>query len=193
MKIILVNGPPRSGKDTVMRLLRGNDFGFNRVPVHEKFARPHKEAFAGIMGAEIDDDFNVEPFESTKGDLIPTLGVSYRQWQIDFSEKFMKPLYGKDIFGNLMIRRLEQLRTHDIVIITDCGFQVEVDVLRKAVHMDLDLLLLKMKRAGTSFAGDSRSYVTLDGSGPEEWVYNDGSKDTLKAHLVPKIHDWLRR
>lgn len=187
MKIILVNGPPRSGKDTTMQVLRNH---FSKPIVHEKFARPHKEAFAAMMGAKIDRDFNVEPFESTKGEVIPLLGVSYRQWQIDFSEKFMKPLYGTNIFGRLMVNRLKTLLPLDVVIITDCGFQEEIDEL--ATHIKpSSLLLLRLKRAGTNFVGDSRGYVTSKGAFAEEWVYNDGSKDTLKSHLLPKVGNFL--
>lgn len=157
MKIICFNGPPRSGKDTgglVLKELLGD-----RLAI-EKFSRPIKRAFAGALGVEITDDI-VEFYEAHKEEIIPVLGVSFRQWQIDFSEKFMKPLYGKRVFSQLCIQRINRLPRHvEVVAVTDCGFQIEADTLLSAFNMD-QMLLLKVGRPGCNW--DSRESVRMEG------------------------------
>ena len=126
MNFILFNGPPRSGKDTAAKIAEqyiDNETRYDAV--WEKFSFPNKRAFAGMMGLECDDWGVVEPHEATKDEIIPVLGVSYRQWQIDYSEKYMKPLYGNDIFGRLLLDRCrrdaDEIDDNGIYIISDCG------------------------------------------------------------------------
>lgn len=162
MNFILFNGPPRSGKDTAARAVYDYidaDRSVRFFPVWEKFSYANKRAFAGAMDLGVDRWGTVDLVEHTKDDIIPILGVSYRQWQIDFSEKFMKPLYGDDIFGRLLLHRCEmdvQENGPDaIYIVSDCGFQTECDLLR-----DHNVLLFVMNRDGCTFEGDSREVVT---------------------------------
>lgn len=157
MKLILLNGPPRSGKDEAAKILKSYLVINTRV-YHEKFSAPIKRAFASAANARI-ENFNVDYYEEHKEEVIPWLGVSYRQWQIDFSEKFMKPLYGENIFGRMLLDRLEE-RKHDgaICIVSDCGFQIEFETLLAAFD-PADILLIRLYREGCSFKGDSREYV----------------------------------
>ena len=94
-KIILLNGPPSSGKDTAAKFIRqwyNNDEIsniFNRCTL-DRMSMPIKRAFAGTMNLPITEDGEVQPFESDKEAVIPQFGISYRQWQISFSEDFLK-------------------------------------------------------------------------------------------------------
>lgn len=190
MNIILFNGPPRSGKDTAAKFA----FDFintkyrNRYGLWEKFSFPNKRAFAGMMGLACDAWGVVEPYEAIKDRAIPNLGFSYRQWQIDYSERFMKPLYGKDIFGRLLLDRLSCFNLEKFIpVVSDCGFQVECDVLKG--H---NVLLFTMSCKGCTFEGDSREWVRPYDGWRHYFCNNDYPLDQLKDYIEELVADWLR-
>ncbi len=153
-RIVLLNGPPRCGKDTAART-----FSLGGAFVHDKFSLPIKRAFAAVMGVPVHDNLNVYPYEDYKEQVIPALGVSYRKWQQDFAEKMMKPTCGHDVFARLLIERLAPLRvirSVTTVLVSDCGFQIEADVLEQA---GLDVRVIQLHRDGCSYSGDTREYV----------------------------------
>lgn len=166
-KIILLNGPPSSGKDTAAKHIRqwyNNDY--ENTPhitarcLLDRMSLPIKRAFAGTMGLPITEDGIVEPWESKKEELIPDFAVSYRQWQIDFSEQFLKG-YSDSIFGLLLATRIKrrfEKNIANLVVVPDCGFAIEIDVLYSTFNPD-DILLIRCHRHGFTFQGDSRSYV----------------------------------
>ncbi len=160
MKTILLNGPPSVGKDYAARVIR-QTFGRGRIAYLDRMSMPIKRAFAGMMNLYIGPEGIVEPWEARKEEIIPILGVSYRQWQIDFSERFMKN-YGLDIFARLFLERLRPLRSlspDGIMVVPDCGFDLEVRTLRDVMDMH-DLLLIRLFREGCDFTGDSRGYIS---------------------------------
>lgn len=187
-RLFLFNGPPRCGKDTSTRLAldlieQHNHLVFTK---HEKFSAPNKAAFASLVNAPY-KNFIVSGYEERKEEIIPWLGVSFRQWQIDFSEKFMKPLYGEDIFARLLIERLvNDPMIPDVVLISDCGFQTEVDYLAKTLGASgqWHITLVCLVRDGCSFAGDSRSRVQpTPGIDKFTLLHNDGPESSLRQSL----------
>jgi hypothetical protein len=168
-KIILLNGPPSSGKDTAAKHIRqmlvnttkiGPDGAYHMRIALDRMSMPIKRAFAGTMGLPIDADGNCQPWESKKEEIIPEFGISYRQWHIDFSEQFLKK-YDETIFGTMLSMRIERRFTHGIanlIVVPDCGFKVEIDVIY-ANFDPKDILLVRCHRPGFTFQGDSRSYV----------------------------------
>lgn len=176
-KIILLNGPPSSGKDTAakhIRQLAQHDTIHAREPFRDglgvpypgtrvaldRLSMPIKRAFAATMGLPITDDGDVQPWESQKEVPIPDFGISYRQWQIDFSESFLKK-YNPAIFGILLAHQIERRFTKGIanlMVIPDAGFQIEIDVLYQ-IFNPADILLVRCHRPDFGFQGDSRSYV----------------------------------
>lgn len=175
MKLVLLNGPPRSGKDFAMRALRTH-FSPRLTFRHDKFSMPIKLAFAALMQHHIDPDGNVDYYEANKGEKMSTLGISYRQWQIDFSEKFMKPLYGPDIFAHLFLDRQELRKTAAdyLCVVSDCGFQTECEAVLRNWNTN-DVLLIRIFRQDCTFAGDSRETVRRRDGGPEVEITNDGT------------------
>lgn len=196
-KILFFNGPPRCGKDTAAIYTMNR---FSSLPVmgtrghipeiqFDRFAMPIKRAFAGMTASDIDRFGNVEPYESTKGDVIPWLGVSYRQWQIDFSEKYLKG-YGQDIFAKLFIQRNENTRAKAIVV-PDSGFAEEVGPI--AEHFGLEnIILLRIHRPGFDFTGDSRSYL-YDVVPNELDIQNDEDVATFHGKLHGIVENFLTR
>jgi hypothetical protein len=201
-KIILLNGPPSSGKDTAAKHIRAifqrgeldpSTFGTEKPRcILDRFSMPIKRAFAGTMGLPITEDGAVEPYESGKESIIPMFGVSYRQWQIDFSESFLKS-YNMQIFGELLVTRIKKRFLHNIanlIMVPDCGFQIEIDVLYENFAPE-DILLVRCHRNGFTFQGDSRSWVRA----PKGCAVFDPLNENLAAYLAQVeagVNCWLK-
>jgi hypothetical protein len=179
-RYVLINGAPRAGKDTIAMHL----WNTKEKMQFDRFSMPHKRAFAEMMGVNCDGWGNVEHYEETKGEIIAVLGASFRQWQIDFSEKFMKPCYGQDVFGRML-----RVRTMDFddwtVVVPDCGFQVEVDMLA-----DRPALLITVKRDGCDFSKDSREYVTPAKGWTHVTIDNNGTLEDLYRRVDKVYNSW---
>ena len=180
MKIILLNGPPSSGKDHAAKVIRNRFFKIVNHPFFrwEKMSFPHKMAFARMTGTDIDSDGNNITYETKKTEVIPWLGVSYRQWQIDFSERFMKPLYGEDIFARMfLMRNLTWLDDPNwLCVVSDCGFETEACTIHAAMPHN-DVLLIRLFRDGYDFTGDSRNYISKRLKVRDTEVINNGTRD----------------
>jgi len=184
-RYILINGAPRSGKDTIAKHFINT---YPKRSFFERFSRPHKEAFAAMACADIDEWFDVPLYEHDKSAIIPWLGVSYRQWQIDFSEKFMKPLYGNDIFGRMLVDRTTGFFESHHVIIPDCGFQIEVDCLK-----DEKCLLIRFERQGCTFENASREHVDPAPGWTHITLHNNGTPKELEQASAIYINSWLEK
>ena len=150
-KIICLNGPPGCGKDTIGAFLAPRLPGKVKI---EKFARPIRDAAIATFPSVIEENF-----ESMKDKPLFGSGPSLRQWMIDFSEKLLKPLYGEEVFGKLLLLRLQKEEDLDFVIVTDCGFFEEARILESYFGAK-NLILFRIWRKGKTFAGDSRGYVS---------------------------------
>jgi hypothetical protein len=188
LKIILFNGPPRCGKDTAalhcFRNLPKHNFG-----IFDRMSMPIKRAFAATVGLNISGTGDVEHWEARKEEVIPGFGVSYRQWQIDFSEKFMKPLYGNDIFGKLFISRQKRQHREAVVFVPDCGFNTEYEALATE-YGEENVLVVKIFRDGTSFSGDSRNYIEVPARFVAE-IWNYGTKAAFQLDVLNLVEKWL--
>ena len=194
-KIILLNGPPSSGKDTAARHIRqmlSNTTYHMRVAL-DRLSIPIKRAFAATMGLPIDADGNCQPWESQKEVIIPDFGISYRQWQIDFSESFLKK-YNEVIFGVLLARRIERKFTKGIanlIVVPDCGFQVEIDTLYQIFPPD-DILLIRCHRPGHDFKGDSRGYVKTPSGAAIFCPLNNFTEEQYLKQVEAGVKCWLQ-
>lgn len=143
-KIILFNGPPRAGKDTLVNAIH-TEFPFTR---REKFVAPLKKMMEAVYG-DWNEDLKDEPVY---------FGYTGRQILIKFCEEFLKPLHGRDIVGKLTMRRLEQYPEDSVILFSDLGFIEEaLPIINK-----YETYLVRIHRPGFDFSKDSRSYLTLD-------------------------------
>jgi len=189
MKIILLNGPPRCGKDTIARFLLEHLREGNDTVRFLRMSHPIKRAFAGFVNAPIDEFGAVGNNWEENKDVPSALlnGKTYRQWQIDFSEHMMKPLYGEDVFGRVFAADIAH-NPADYVLVPDCGFSVEAKSLLKHLP-DARLLLFRVHRPGCDFSGDSRSYIHPYGVHVSEDIYNDSSLEALRDSSMMLL-DW---
>lgn len=196
-RIVLFNGPPRSGKDTAARAcMESEDLnGFPRV--FDRMSMPIKRAFAGMMGQHIDRWGNVDYFEDRKEAFgAGPLATSYRLWQIDFSERFMKPQYGNDVFGRLFNNRQATQHIDAAIFVPDCGFDTEYKTLTENFGPD-NVLVVKIERPGTSFKGDSRNYLKVGSFGDKRdsehviHISNSGTEAEFTRKVITRVGRWL--
>lgn len=191
MKVILLNGPPSSGKDTAMLAIKSR-FAATCL----RMSAPIKEAFAGMMGLSLDENGNIAGLtQESKEVKSHTLGVSPRQWQIDFSEKFMKPLYGEDIFARIWL--FKSVKLAELVVVPDCGFDAELRALVDKLSAK-DIFLIRLRResspiiSGTQqFYGDSRKYVYDDRIRAVDILNED--IDVFRACVLKQVTDFLNK
>lgn len=195
-RIILFNGPPRSGKDTAARAcIEAEDLN-GHFRVFDRMSMPIKRAFAGMTGQHIDRWGNVDYFEEVKEFGVKGIEASYRQWQIDFSERFMKPLYGDNVFVRLFIQRQVSQHRDAVVFVPDCGFDIEYSILVNAFGVE-NVLVVKIYRPGADFRGDSRSWLKVGSFGDKRdveqvlHVNNAGTEDEFRTKVIKKVGDWL--
>lgn len=166
-KIILVNGPPRAGKDTAQEAVEDS--------IRCKFAQSVKEGTHAAFGLD-PRQYPMDVFEAVK-DEPNTLffGRTPREAYISYSEDFMKPFTGDpQVFGKLLVRWIKGfLETEELVvmghlpkyypmpfIVTDSGFREEAEAIVEAFGAS-NVKLIRVHREGCTFDGDSRNYIDL--------------------------------
>lgn len=191
MKILLLNGPPRSGKDTLGKMLQ-QILGPTATVL--KFANPLKVATHAVM-AILSGTNKVESgdaYEDSKDLVMPEfLGVTPRQAYIALSEQFCKPLLGPGIFGEVLNRHLETAKNSgcEYAIVTDCGFESEAEVVVDQWGPD-NVFLVTVARPGCNFSGDSRNYIDPEALGiVGTSVWNSGTQNHLRGQAVGALDD----
>lgn len=181
MKIVFLNGPPRSGKDTCASIIADRFAGVATM----KMSDPVKAAVHAAFGLA----HNVNGFETRKDQPCEEFfGFTPRQCYINHSEKYMKPLYGKDVFGKLFARRMEYIKYAQkaTVIVADSGFVEESIPAIEKVGAE-NCMLIRIHRPGHTYENDSRSYLELNVSTIID-LQNDGTLEDLAS----QIHEYYQ-
>lgn len=150
MKVVFLNGPPRSGKDTVGHILenRMEDCGIF------KMAQPIIDYMERTFGVSCLDN------EDKDAPCALLQGQTRRQVAINYSELFMKPTFGNNVFGRIAadsVMESHDIEKNRIAVFTDSGFAQEAAPIADAVGFE-NCLQVKIRRPGHDFNGDSRSY-----------------------------------
>jgi len=169
-KVIFINGPPRSGKDTL-----GNRFSSQFGTTVVKMAETLKKSVYADFGLPL--DLPIEFFDSVKDIPLPIFdGLSFREACIEKSEERTKPWRGPKWFGQKLVSKIRRSSSKAFAI-TDSGFAAEAEPVMEAVGADNCLLLrIHAEERGVSFAGDSRSYIQLPVLSYD--LYNNVTGDT---------------
>jgi len=164
--IVFVNGPARSGKDTFGTAMV-DAFGSRRVYL-TKMAKALKERTHALYGLTGWIERDVLPAHDAFEDVKDApnacfLGLTPRQAYIAVSERYMKPLHGQDVWGRMLLRDIQECpHEPEIVVITDSGFAAEA--LPTINHFGAErCILVRLRRHGFTFEGDSRGYIELPG------------------------------
>lgn len=187
MKIVLLNGPPRAGKDAIGSML---EMGINR-------SRRFK--FAAPIIAFMRSEFGIMMETVQKDAPHPNLfGRTPREVAIAYSERMCKPLFGQDYFGKEAIQDIESSKTlcgTEVAIFTDSGFVTEVLPLVERYSSE-NVLVVRVHRLGKNFDGDSRSFWQPP-AGVKEIDFDNDQKTLrelttkVQADLIPEIRGRL--
>lgn len=182
--IILLNGPPRSGKDTVGDIIRKT---LNHCQDY-KMSTPLKKAFRDIMGI----DFVLAKHlleESKDKPLYSDSSATPRDVQISLSEDCMKPLFGKHIFGKIAVNNITSIPGKYIVV-TDCGFGPEIVPLQEHYGYNM-VYAIQIKREGCDYSIDSRSNIDFTHyQVPFEVLNNKYDMDMLEVQVRRILRKW---
>ena len=187
--LVILNGPPRSGKDSVADASTYTKVGFKRHLL--KAALAISGVNEKLWNARYDSCVETTGFSSSERtyswckDIAWELlgGLSQREFLIRVSEEWMKPVFGKGVFGERLKEDLDlisvahhQLWTKasifgDVYISSDGGFVEEVQPFLD--DPDWNVIIVRLFRDGCSFEGDSRNYlldlcedeIDIDGNG----------------------------
>lgn len=183
-KLILFNGPPRSGKDTAADYVWANYDNVQRI----KMSGPLKrgvQAFFNLTDAELRA---LEETKDSPNDLL--LRNSYRDVQISLSEDWAKEKFGMTVFGHLAARVMRSSRS-EMFVTSDSGFDYEAVPLVNIVG-PANTLLVRVHRPGFDFTKDSRSHITLQRADLLEVdVYNTGTVADFHKRIKAVIDAWL--
>lgn len=181
--VILVNGPPRAGKDSLGDCLTRafTDMDGGPTPVGVKFASAIKDAVAAMFGWYGSERRKYEESEHKDRPQKCLVGLTPRQAYISFSEDWAKRTFGPLIFPQILHDKIVKYASVNnekkfVFIVTDCGFQQEVNGLGLSPERSC---LVRVKRKGMTFEGDSRSYVEPAKGQAFYTVENDGTQSDL--------------
>lgn len=188
MRIVLINGPPRSGKDTLANLIVGHDV--SRV-AHCKFAQPLIDHMLDFFFLGEWDRKDLEREKDVPQERL--FGRTPREVMIGLSERFYKPMFGSDVFGHLAnetVKQWDALHQEGIVF-SDSGFMAEATVL--VDHWGPGAIrVVRLNRKGCSFDGDSRGFLNADRLGvPVTNIQNDSDTICELQGLASGLFDWL--
>lgn len=192
MKVIALNGPPRSGKDTVASIM-ANRLGRDITRVMP-LSMPMRAAVYGMLGLTYSDE-HYEKFKD-KTISIGGVGTSIRQLMIGLSERWVKPVFGDLAWVNLRVSEINEIEratdsTYErIYIIPDIGFQPEIDLLAYAFG-PANVCLIRVQRPDYDFSNDSRSYVEPPAEVTAHILNNTGSLQDLRQS-IHYIEQWQR-
>lgn len=189
--MIIFNGPPRSGKNTMLSLLMDAiEVGIcpnNVIPFSYKWVLC--EGVAERYGMSPREVWDLNDNTHTK-DLADERfgGKSVRQTLIYESEEVIKKEYGEDgvaikTFENLKAKYGERLLTSTLVT-PDGGFDNEATAFQKFFWVVReDIFIVRMLREGYDYSGDSRNYIP----NPDLIIENDRGPKDLRKYLHPLI------
>ena len=185
IKVIFLNGPPRSGKDTIARFLEEH-----LGATHFKFATPLKNAAHAMFGLEV----LPEHYDSAKDEALwDFMDHTPRQVYIDLSEIYVKEHYHKEFFGQILLRSLIKtafVEKKTLFVISDSGFVEEAAVIINKIGAE-NCLLVYIYREGCTYEKDSRSLIKIPGVDRVS-IMNDGNRISLEMTAKTTISSWLR-
>lgn len=150
-KVVILNCPPRSGKDT-MALEISKETGCGLLSFKGKLIE------IALLVSGVPKNEWEERYESDDKELPWDRlgGLSQRNYLIKISEEWVKPVHGNTYFGD---RVLEDVQRGNLsaYIIPDGGFKEEVLPLKN--DPNINLLILQWNRDGCSYDYDSRDFV----------------------------------
>lgn len=156
--VVIFNGPPRSGKDTLAKYLCGATLAVPRAFKTQLVSIAL--TIAGVSREEWGDWYEMDK-EAPRDEL---WGHSCRSFLILISEDMIKPHLSPSYFGEIEAKSMagNQLYLSEYgAVYSDSGFNEELSKVVEAVGADR-VIVVQLHRQGTTFNGDSRKYLDRD-------------------------------
>lgn len=185
-KIVMLNGPAGSGKDTAAWALERK---LNAR--HYKMAWPLKRAVQSFLG--LSHDRYKEYFETSAKDKPSEQfgGKSPRSILISLSEDWAKRNLSPDIFGILAWNYISTPTDKLFTVISDTGFREECLPIVRGIGRS-HVFVIQLSRPGCTYEGDSRSYVDLSDLGVTTTeIHNNHSQEIFEMQIVQTVEKWL--
>lgn len=171
-RIIAINGPPRSGKDTladyIFRGLKDKNVNCAITSLAEPL---YKSINLGYLYGDLTlDEMKQDPY--------------FRALITKFAEGCIKPVFGETFFVYETVKTIQNIYNHcDVVIVSDLGFPIELEVLE--VYYPVDIV--RLEKENVSFVNDTRRYI-----GKHKYtVTNNSTKDNLRKQAEFIIKDYI--
>lgn len=154
-KVIILNAPPRSGKDTIAKLL-AVQFGAEPAMFKSSMFKIVKAMIGDRNFAKFMEVYETDAKDTERLNFLA--GHTCREMMILVSETVVKPMFGKRHFGNLSAESIE-LKGKSLYVFSDGGFQDEIESLLDAGHQ---VNIFRLHRQGFDFSNDSRDYIYMN-------------------------------
>lgn len=160
-KLIILNGPPGSGKTTGALAICGyiSKHAAYMQPRHFQIAEPLKKGAHALVEAfdswdHFDKPLNASLKDRPSGDY---LGLTPRELYIKLGT-FMTTVFGDEVQGMIMRKRLHRAQGCMVGVISDGGFVPEVNNLIEYATPE-NVLIIELHSIGCTFDNDSRNYI----------------------------------
>jgi hypothetical protein len=193
MKLIILNGPRDTGKDTAADYLVER-YGYTKLEMKSAL-RSLAHQIASLTCADPVAFCNALEFDRDLKDTKRVPEFGNRTWPgfiIWLSESVCKPIFGQDVFALAAVKAMRDSGA-DKIVFSDGGFQVEVDALYYELDNDnyegnrpFKFQIIHMSREGRPFDSvrkDSRGYVGHPAAEGEYPLHNDAGIVQLKCEL----------
>jgi hypothetical protein len=177
-RIIFVNGPPRSGKDEIGRIMSTSCPHVQTM----KFAQPLIDAMQSAFGVSCVDGYD------KMARVSELFGRNRREVAIAMSEDFYKPMFGDDVFGKICLQKSLKIDPNKTIVFTDSGFRAEAEPII-AHYLSSSIEMVTVSRPGTNFDGDSRSYWRHNKIKSNR-VVNNGTYEDLEQQVYSLMDSW---
>jgi len=187
--IVLLNGPPRCGKDTAAKCIINSNIKNGTGFTEYKMSRPLKKMVREMFYLTMSEHKFIE--DNKDRPLKMLLGKKYRDIQISLSEEWAKVFFDNSIFGQLAVKHIKGRASN--VVISDVGFEEEVLPMR--MEFPNRIYLLRISRPGCDFDSDSRNYLPdgCVGTGRIQDVENKyDDLEIYEAQILRAMRKWIK-
>ncbi len=178
--IVVLNGPPSSGKDTIAEYLTEHH-GYAEARFKTKLVQIAL-MISQISGFDWCTRYDDRELKETPWDRLG--GLSQREYLIKISEDWVKPLHGESYFGDVLAQRIKYNYEGMDVILSDSGF---VEEIKPVLALGISTLIVRLYREGCSFDGDSRDYLPVTLGVPTVVIHNNDTIDGAVYKILQAI------